>query len=189
MRTKRMSSVALVLLAVVGLVISSGCGSGSGGSGSGGHPDTSSQHEPGDTSIHNIPSMHDVDPPYEEEDIQATAEARDAGVPSVRVTAENMRFAPDRIQFPAGERVIITLQNEDGVEHDLQVDGLKVEPLDEMDRPGEHERADDSTLALHTSPNGVARLTFRTEQKGTFDFYCTIPGHRETGMVGTLTVR
>jgi uncharacterized cupredoxin-like copper-binding protein len=181
MRSKLMYSAALALLTVVVLVISSGCGSGSSGTGS--------QHEPGDTSIHNIPSLHDVDPPYEEEDLQATAEARDAGVPSVRVTAEHMKFTPDRIQLPAGERVIITLQNNaDSVEHDLQVDGLKITRLDGLDRPGEHIGVVSSTLALHTRPNWTARLTFRTEQRGTFDFYCTMPGHREAGMAGTLTV-
>lgn len=177
---KRLLLVGAIIAVGVALLVV-GCSSGSSGDG------TSGADHPADASEHNIPSMHDIDPPYEEDDIQATAEARDAGVPSVRVTAENMRFAPDQIQFPAGERVIITLQNKDGVEHDLQVDGLQVEPLDELDRPGEHEGADDSTLALHTSPNGMARLTFRTEQRGTFDFYCTIPGHKEAGMVGELT--
>jgi len=132
--------------------------------------------------------MHDIDPPYEEDDLQATAEARDAGVPSIRVTAEGRKFTPARIELPAGERAIITLQNGDGVEHDLRVDGLKVARLDELDRPGEHEGADSSTLALHTRPNGTARLTFRAEQRGTFDFYCTTPGHREASMAGTLTI-
>lgn len=182
---KRMPLLAALIIAIGVVFLAGGCSSGSSGGGTSG---TGADH-PADASEHNIPSMHDVDPPYEEEDIQATAEARDAGVPAVRVTAENMKFTPDRIQLPAGERVIITLQNADGVEHDLQVDGLKVAALDEMDLPGEHEGADSSTLALHTRPNGTARLTFRTEQKGAFDFYCTIPGHREAGMVGKLTVQ
>ena len=43
-------------------------------------------------------------------------------------------------------------------------------------------------LVLHALPGGTAELTFRTGQTGTFDFYCTIPGHKQAGMMGTLTV-
>jgi uncharacterized cupredoxin-like copper-binding protein len=28
-------------------------------------------------------------------------------------------------------------------------------------------------------------LTFTPSESGTFDFYCTIPGHRDLGMKGT----
>jgi uncharacterized cupredoxin-like copper-binding protein len=181
---KRLAFVAALFVAIAVALLAGGCSNGS----SGGGPSGAGADHPADISEHDIPSVHDVDPPYEAEDLQATTEARDAGVPSARVTTKDMKFTPDRIQLPAGERVIITLQNADGVEHDLQVDGLKVEPLDEMDRPGEHDGAGSSTLALHTKPNGTARLTFRAEQKGTFAFHCTIPSHREAGMIGTLTI-
>ena len=31
-------------------------------------------------------------------------------------------------------------------------------------------------------------ISFIASKKGKFQFYCTVPGHKEGGMVGTLTV-
>lgn len=106
----------------------------------------------------------------------------------ITVSAADFAFDPAEITIPAGESVAITLQNEDVLEHDLQVDGLTIERLDDGAMPGGHAGGDASTLALHTTPDESATLTFRATQTGTFEFYCTITGHREEGMVGTLTV-
>ena len=35
---------------------------------------------------------------------------------------------------------------------------------------------------------GVSKFT-ATFAKGTYTFYCSVPGHRQAGMVGTLTVK
>ena len=36
--------------------------------------------------------------------------------------------------------------------------------------------------------NGKAVATIGDLKPGTYTFYCTVPGHREAGMEGTLTV-
>lgn len=106
----------------------------------------------------------------------------------IAISATDFEFDPAEITVAAGETVAIKLQNEDEIEHDLQVDGLTIERLGDSGMAGDHEGMDTSTLALHTTPGESATLTFRTNQTGTFEFYCTITGHREEGMVGTLTV-
>jgi uncharacterized cupredoxin-like copper-binding protein len=97
-------------------------------------------------------------------------------------------FVPNEVTIPAGETVSITLRNLDEVEHDLVVDGLEVELVGDERMGGEHEGALEGMLTLHTLPGETASAMFRTEQTGTFEFSCTIPGHKEAGMVGTLTV-
>jgi uncharacterized cupredoxin-like copper-binding protein len=106
----------------------------------------------------------------------------------ITISAEDVKFAPDELSVGAGEPVTITLVNKDAVEHDLQVDGLMIEQMGATDMVDDHEGADPEMLALHTAPGETAELTFRTDDTGTFEFYCTIPGHREAGMVGTLKV-
>lgn len=106
----------------------------------------------------------------------------------ITVGATSFEFDPSEITIAAGETVAIKLQNEDDIEHDLEVDGLTIERQGDSDMAGAHEGTDASTLALHTMPDESATLTFSTDQTGTFEFYCTIVGHREEGMVGTLTV-
>jgi uncharacterized cupredoxin-like copper-binding protein len=48
----------------------------------------------------------------------------------------------------------------------------------------------------HDDPNGKsikpgakAEILWRFKNTGTFEFACLIPGHREAGMVGIITVR
>jgi len=100
---------------------------------------------------------------------------------------ENLKYVPDSIEIPAGKTVRLRMQNLDAMEHDFQVDGLRVEMMGEMEMPGHH-GASPSTLALHTPMKKSASLTFRADQPGTYDFYCTISGHKELGMAGKLTV-
>ena len=43
-------------------------------------------------------------------------------------------------------------------------------------------------LAMHTGANEISSIVFMAMEKGTYEFYCTITGHKEAGMVGTLVV-
>jgi uncharacterized cupredoxin-like copper-binding protein len=128
----------------------------------------------GDTTSGPTPRGHGMEPPSD--------------AVEVTVLAEDVKFVPDEMTIPAGQVVTITLRNNDAVEHDLQVDDLSIERMDGGDMAGDHEGAGEDVLAVHTSAGESASLTFRTDQQGTFEFYCTIAGHRESGMVGELTV-
>jgi Cu+-exporting ATPase len=93
----------------------------------------------------------------------------DAGAARIDVVARDVRFAPDRIHAPAGQFVVLTLRNEDPVFHDLEVEGLA--NVDVAARPGQ-----------------VGRLRVRIDQPGEYRFICTVPGHAEAGMTGTLVI-
>jgi plastocyanin len=84
-----------------------------------------------------------------------------AGKPS------ELRFDPAELTIPAGTDVPVAVANEGALEHTFTVDALGVDVVLAAGASGE------ATL------NGAA---------GTYEFYCKIPGHREGGMVGTLTV-
>lgn len=105
----------------------------------------------------------------------------------VDVAVRNMRFEPASLSVPGGKVVQINLRNMDGTEHDMQVGGLKVEMLDGQ-MAGDHAGMAQGMVAMHTLANGSASMMFRSDQKGTYAFICTMPGHKDAGMVGEITV-
>lgn len=106
----------------------------------------------------------------------------------IDLTLELVRFVPDAIDIKAGQLVQINMRNMDGLEHDFQVQGLAVELMGDAARRGHHAGAGANMLAMHTPEKGNASVLFRAEQRGTYEFFCTIEGHRDAGMTGTLTV-
>ncbi len=89
------------------------------------------------------------------------------GARRIEVNATSFAFDPDEIEITAGEDVAIVLSSED-ILHDFTVDGLDV-----------HVAADRG----ETAEGGL-----RAEEPGEYTYYCTIVGHREAWMAGTLIV-
>ncbi len=88
---------------------------------------------------------------------------------SVTIETPGMEFDPDTITASAGEELEITLDNTDGQLHNFT--------LDEADFQVEAAGGESETATL-TVP----------DEAGEYEFYCSVPGHRESGQVGTLTV-
>ncbi|GAB1640809.1 multicopper oxidase domain-containing protein [Krasilnikovia sp. MM14-A1259] len=85
---------------------------------------------------------------------------------TVAVTADGMRFHPDRITVPAGDRLVIELANHDRRRHDLVLaTGAKTGAV---------------------GPDGTARLDAGVIG-GRVDGWCSLPGHRQAGMILTIT--
>lgn len=119
-------------------------------------------------------------------------EAAGESDPAVSVIAQNTKFSPAEFTIASREEVTLALENRDAFEHDLQVDGLDVEVIAGGTIRPEHDAGHGSTagvLAVHTAGNETDSITFRASTPGSYEFYCTIPGHKDSGMVGTLTVR
>lgn len=89
------------------------------------------------------------------------------GSREVEVTATDFAFDPDEITAEAGEDLAIVLTSEDLL-HDFTIDELDT-----------HVAADRG----ETAEGGVT-----ADEAGTYTYYCSVPGHREAGMEGTLTV-
>ena len=102
---------------------------------------------------------------------QVTSEAADApatgNTTTVEVVAEDMRFRPDHVEVPAGDRLVIDLTNADERRHDLVL-GNGVGSA--MIEPGGTARLDAGVIAV------------------SLDGWCSVPGHRQAGMTFTVTV-
>lgn len=106
------------------------------------------------------------------------------------IQAKNVKFLPDKLTVQAGSVIELKLENLDATEHDLQVEGLDADIMSGGSMKAEHGggHGGKQMVAVHTMANEMGSIVFRANKKGTYNFYCTITGHKEAGMVGTLTV-
>ena len=122
-------------------------------------------------------------------DPKSEAASHEGGQPDVviDVSLKNLRFTPNLVEVEAGKTVRMNVTNMDGAEHDMLVDGLRIQKVGEA-MSGDHAGAMPDMLVVHVMANENGSITFRTDQKGTYQFYCTLPGHKGAGMVGEMKV-
>lgn len=82
---------------------------------------------------------------------------------------DDFTFNPETLSASVGQTMNVTLDNEGVLEHNFVIQELGV--------------------SLGPVPGGqTASGSFTPSAAGSFEYYCDVPGHREAGMVGTLTV-
>jgi P-type Cu+ transporter len=101
--------------------------------------------------------------------VMAADRAVSAGALAIDVVARGTAFEPREVYVPAGRTVELSFRNEDPVFHDWEVEGIA--NVDAGARPGQ-----------------TQRIRFTIDAAGTYPIRCTVPGHAEAGMTGTLIV-
>ncbi|MEM1506116.1 cupredoxin domain-containing protein [Domibacillus sp. 8LH] len=109
---------------------------------------------------------------------------REAVKDSIEIHADDFTYSPLEINVKKDQTVTIRFDNVGQVEHDLQLDGLNAELIE----AGSHHSGEEEGVHIHAQPGEQSSITFKPLENGTFEFYCTIPGHKESGMVGSLKV-
>ena len=103
---------------------------------------------------------------------KAGEEAAGGGQPTLKIAAaeSGLAYASDTASVEAGE-VKVEFENPQPIAHDVAIETFNGEVLGQTETIAE---GSDST-EIELKP-------------GTYKFFCTVPGHREAGMEGTLTV-
>jgi uncharacterized cupredoxin-like copper-binding protein len=96
----------------------------------------------------------------------ATAGKHGRPAATVAVSGKEYRFTPSSISVSHGT-VTFRFTNRGKIGHDLNVDGKKTPVI---------------------NPGKTATITVSLK-KGTYSFKCTVPGHAQLGMKGTLKVK
>lgn len=103
-----------------------------------------------------------------------TGQTTTSGTPTTLQLAADptgkLAYDKTELEAPAGE-VTIELTNESAVSHDVAIEGNGVDETSSM------------------VANGETTSVTADLQPGTYTFYCTVPGHEDAGMKGTLTVK
>lgn len=89
-----------------------------------------------------------------------------------------LHIAPERLAATSIDTIVMNILNAGASEHDLLV-------------CGDARSSDCGQKIAFTgpmAPNATVTLDFTLTEPGTFEYYCTIPGHKAAGMRGALEV-
>ena len=84
------------------------------------------------------------------------------------VAASDFKFDPVTINLKAGEPVQATITNAGALEHTFTIPDLGVD--------------------VSMTAGQTVTIDFTPAESGTFELLCTVLGHKEAGMVGTVVV-
>ncbi|MCC7104729.1 MAG: nitrite reductase, copper-containing [Chloroflexi bacterium] len=87
---------------------------------------------------------------------------------TLKITGTDLNFDIKQITAAVGQRVDLTFENKGVIEHDFVIDSLNFKIL--------------------AKPGQTVQGSFTPTRAGAIEYYCSIPGHKMAGMVGTLTV-
>lgn len=100
-----------------------------------------------------------------------------------------MMFIPNRVEVRRGEQIKFIIRNNGDLDHEFilantaenlrHAEAMKKNPNMEHDDPN----------AKRINPKKVDEIVWKFTKAGTFEYACLIPGHRESGMIGTIIVK
>ncbi|WP_167562104.1 plastocyanin/azurin family copper-binding protein [Rossellomorea vietnamensis] len=109
-------------------------------------------------------------------------------IPTKNIVTINMHYQPSILTVDKDILTKIVLYNEDQIEHDIEIKNIAADRFDNHSGQKPRTSSTKSTLHLHADANRSNQLEFVPTESGVYEFYCTIPGHKESGMSGTLIV-
>jgi uncharacterized cupredoxin-like copper-binding protein len=100
-----------------------------------------------------------------------------------------MMFIPGRIEMKRGEQIRFILTNIGELEHEfvLATSEENIKHAEEMKKNPDMEHDDPN--AKRVAPKKKSEIVWRFTKRGTFEYGCLIPGHREAGMTGIIVVK
>lgn len=156
---RRTLTLTFSVLALAGLLSACGSDDDTTDAGLGSSPETTANDDNGEGAAHGEMNDGEMD--------HGTNTPVAPGARPVELSGSSYEYDPAEITIQAGEDMAIVLTATD-IEHDFTIDGLDTHV---------------SAEAGETAEGGL-----RADEPGTYTFYCSVEGHREAGMEGTLTV-
>ncbi len=106
-------------------------------------------------------------------------------VKEVNFTAVDFSYQPSQVMIKKNIPIKVTFQNDGTVEHNIEiVSNGKIMIVSESIKGHQHSEK----VQLHAKSGESAESVWEATEEGTYQYYCTIPGHKESGMIGNLIV-
>src|ERR1700693_5466712 len=99
----------------------------------------------------------------------------------ITVVAKEFSFSPQSIEITAGKPVRLTLQNTGTLDHDISIMQIPVQismtpvpvPRNDMNM------TEMPQLHMAAAKGASATIEFTVNTPGTYQFFCSVPGHKE----------
>ena len=114
-----------------------------------------------------------------------------AAVTTVTLNAADFSFSPASIDVVAGQPVKIVVKNTGVQIHDFTIRAIPLtEAAHGSGSADDHAHtAGDSAVHVAAQAGATSTIEFTPAESGTYEFECSVAGHKEAGMVGTLAVK
>ena len=108
---------------------------------------------------------------------------------TMREADGKMIFNHNHVEVRRGEQIRFIVRNNGELDHEfiLATKEANDKHAEEMKKNPDMEHDDPN--ATRVAPKKAKELVWRFTKRGTFEFGCLIPGHREAGMFGTVVVK
>ena len=98
-------------------------------------------------------------------------------------------FAPERLEIRKGDQVKFVLRNNGELDHEFVL-ATTAENLEHAEAMKKNpDMAHDEPNGKTVKPKQSGELIWRFTNAGEFEYACLIPGHREAGMTGIVSVK
>ena len=102
---------------------------------------------------------------------------------TLEIKAIDFSYKPQNITIKQGEEYEIIFKNDGKAEHDINI--VSAEEFNKNNIDKQHGKYN---FHVHAQAKQSAKAKISSLPTGKYVFYCTIPGHKEAGMVGNLEV-
>ena len=113
------------------------------------------------------------------------------GYEEVKVSLGNsqgeLKFIPNNFEFKAGKKYKLILNNPSPEKHYFTAKDFADASWTRKVEAGKVE-VKGAIHELELKPEAEAEWVFVPEKAGVYDLYCSIPGHKEAGMTGKITI-
>ncbi|WP_017295348.1 plastocyanin/azurin family copper-binding protein [Geminocystis herdmanii] len=96
-------------------------------------------------------------------------------------------FSPNELKFSAGKKYKLVLDNPSPEKHYFTAKDFADASWTQKVQAGKVE-IKGAIHELELKPEGLAEWVFIPEKQGVYELYCSIKGHKEAGMKGTITI-
>ncbi len=115
----------------------------------------------------------------------AAPAAAGGGATSATLQMEDIKFDKTALSAKVGAPLTLELTNAGALEHDFVIE--KIDAKATLD--GKDAKGDKFAIQASLKSKATGNLEITPTTAGAYEFFCSVPGNKEAGMMGTLTVK